>query len=170
MPEWAWVPAFLLRMDMFGQSLFLRFDSVLVTVGMALASFWLLLAGGGVVIADDAKASINNCDIQAGPCSEALNGRMVTLDIRPRPVKAMEDLAFKVSIDTGETLSEPAHIRLNMPAMDMGVNHVNLKMITPGVHEGHGVVVRCRSGIRTWKATVVLPGIGAVDFIFDVIY
>jgi hypothetical protein len=57
-----------------------------------------------------------------------------------------------------------------MPAMDMGKNRVTLKQTNSGTYEGRGVIVRCRSGRRTWKATVEFPELGTVDYIFDVIY
>ena len=36
--------------------------------------------------------------------------------------------------------------------------------------KGQGVIVRCPSGKRIWRATVTLPSIGNVDFTFDVVY
>lgn len=123
-----------------------------------------------VAIAENKNKSIINCDIQKGPCSLALKGRTITLDILPRPVKAMQELTFKVHLDGDTTHLTAPIIRLNMPAMDMGKNKVELKLNSSGVYEGKGVIVRCRSGRRTWKATVDFPDLGSVDFIFDVIY
>lgn len=140
------------------------------TLWLALTTICILLVAAGGVAADSDKSSMINCDIQDGPCTQSLDGRMVTLDIQPRPVKAMQDLTFKVSTDYKPALSASPLIRLNMPAMDMGKNQVSLKRVTPGVFQGVGVIVRCRSGRRTWKATVVMPELGTVDFIFDVIY
>ncbi|MEK6194555.1 MAG: hypothetical protein N2F24_10070, partial [Deltaproteobacteria bacterium] len=85
------------------------------------------------------------------------------------PVKAMQDLVFKVSI-TGASPTEPPHIDLGMPAMKMGPNRVVLKLTGPGTYEGSGVIVRCPSGKRTWFANVIVPESGEVKFIFDVIY
>ncbi len=111
-----------------------------------------------------------NCSIQDGPCIQEVNGHQVTLEVLPRPVKAMQDLIFKVTIDGDFSMSKPPHIDLNMPAMNMGRNRVSLKLNEKDVYEGSGVIVRCKSGHRTWRATVNLPGMGNVDFIFDVIY
>ncbi len=113
--------------------------------------------------------SMVNCAIQQGPCTRLLDGRQVTLDIQPRPVKAMTDLTFAVSIQ-GADEETAAHIELDMPAMHMGQNHVALKRNEKGVFVGQGVIVRCRSGIRTWRAKVVVAGLGAAEFIFDVVY
>ena len=38
------------------------------------------------------------------------------------------------------------------------------------VYRGEGVIVRCPSGRRTWKAKVTIPDVGSVEFVFDVIY
>lgn len=135
-------------------------------VGLFIVS---MLAAPGAVAEDKFKAMIN-CDLQKGPCSLTLAGRNVTLEVLPRPVTAMETLTFKVAITGGGAGLATPHIRLNMPAMDMGKNKVPLKLNDQGVYQGQGVIVRCRSGRRTWKATVDFPDLGAVDFIFDVVY
>jgi len=38
------------------------------------------------------------------------------------------------------------------------------------VYEGKGVIVKCPSGHRVWRATVTVPDLGKAEFIFDVIY
>jgi hypothetical protein len=116
-----------------------------------------------------ASESIINCDAHKGVCSQALGNLTVSLEISPRPVKAMQDLIFKVSI-TGPPLSKMPYIDLGMPAMKMGPNRVLLKRVSRGYYEGKGVIVKCPSGRRTWFANVVIPEAGEVKFIFDVIY
>ncbi len=111
-----------------------------------------------------------HCDIQRGPCTKHLAGGMtVTLDILPKPVKAMTDLKFQVTLSGGKPV-RAAYIDLGMPGMDMGPNRVDLRLVKDNVYEGEGVIVRCPSGRRTWKATVTLPETGKVEFLFDVIY
>jgi hypothetical protein len=92
------------------------------------------------------------------------------LEIHPRPVKAMRDLTFKVTVADFGKLSASPYIDLNMPAMDMGPNQVALKDLGEGVFEGRGVIVRCRSGRKTWRARIVLPNLGRADFVFDVVH
>lgn len=133
-------------------------------------SLLLIFAISGESIAAGKGHSQINCSIQDGPCIQEVNGHMVTLEVLPRPVKAMQDLIFKVTIDGNLTLSKPPHIDLNMPAMNMGRNRVSLKLNDKDVYEGSGVIVRCKSGHRIWRATVNVPGMGKADFIFDVIY
>lgn len=133
-------------------------------------SLLLLMLAPVAAKAEGKDKNLINCDIQKGPCTLSLDGRDITLDVLPRPVKAMQELTFKVRLGGGATGLALPHIRLNMPAMDMGKNKVPLKLNAQGQYEGKGVIVRCRSGRRTWKATVDFPDIGSVDFIFDVIY
>jgi hypothetical protein len=119
--------------------------------------------------ADPRSESSITCDIQKGPCTKELAGLTVTLDILPKPVTAMKDLKFQVTL-TGEKKTGAPCIDLGMPGMDMGPNRVELKRLKDDVFEGQGVIVRCPSGRRTWKATVTLPETGKVEFVFDVIY
>jgi len=130
-----------------------------------------ILVLGGQVAPQLALAgeSMINCDAHTGACSQSSGAITVSLEISPRPVKAMQDLVFKVSIE-GTTPASHPHIDLGMPAMKMGPNKVALKPTGPGAYEGTGVIVRCPSGKRTWFANVIIPESGEVKFIFDVIY
>jgi hypothetical protein len=100
----------------------------------------------------------------------------VTLDIFPKPVKAMKELTFRLTFD-GRELPDNPYIDLGMPGMAMGPNRVlmkrvgnNTSRVGNNTYEGQGVIVRCPSGQRTWKASVILPDAGVIDFVFDVIY
>jgi len=110
-----------------------------------------------------------NCDIHNNACTQTILDTHVTLDINPKPVKAMVELRFRLSL-TGKQPPEAPFIELGMPGMRMGPNRVELKSLGRGVYEGTGIIVRCPSGKRIWKATVTVPGVGAAGFIFDVIY
>ena len=139
-------------------------------------AFSLLILIGSLVLdgqlapqpAQAGEAMIN-CDAHTGACSQSSGAITVSLEIFPRPVKAMQDLVFKVSIE-GTTPASLPHIDLGMPAMKMGPNQVALKPIGPGTYEGTGVIVRCPSGKRTWFANVIVPESGEAKFILDVIY
>ena len=135
-----------------------------------LLSAGLLLAASAPATGQEGTGTVIDCDIQKGACEKIVAGTKVTLDIIPRPVQAMRDLTFRVTVADYERLSASPSIDLNMPAMDMGANQVRLKDRGDGVFEGRGVIVRCRSGHKTWRARVMLPGIGRADFIFDVVY
>jgi hypothetical protein len=109
------------------------------------------------------------CDVHAGPCRAHIAGTKVSLDIEPKPVKAMRDLTFTVTFAGGALVAAP-YIDLGMPNMNMGRNRVTLKQAGDLVYRGEGVIVRCPSGRRTWKAKVTVPEVGSVEFVFDVIY
>jgi hypothetical protein len=98
-----------------------------------------------------------------------LGKETVTLDITPRPVTAMQDSTFSVKISGNEPAQAP-YLDLGMPAMKMGPNRVLLKPTGNGAYSGKGIIVRCKSGRRTWFANVVVPGAGEAQFVFDVVY
>ena len=110
-----------------------------------------------------------NCNIQHNACEKQLSDCVITLDVNPKPVKAMQDLTFRVSLSGKEPEAVP-YIDLGMPGMDMGPNRVTLKAAGRGTYEGMGIIVRCPSGRKIWSAKVTVPGIGVVEFIFDVVY
>lgn len=115
-----------------------------------------------------------DCDIHRGPCTRPLDGGSVTLDIAPKPVRAMTDLTFRLTLagpaKPDMTPPDRPFIDLDMPDMFMGYNRIYLTREKPGVYAGTGVIVRCPSGIPTWKAVVTVPGAGEVTFVFDVLY
>jgi len=110
-----------------------------------------------------------NCDIQAGACVQALGEGSVSLEILPRPVTAMTDLTFRVTLERLSTDGDPG-IDLGMPGMSMGPNHVSLEKTPEGGYTGSGVIVRCPSGKSLWQADVSIPGAGTAAFLFDVVY
>ena len=139
---------------------------------MLLFLFLLALAAwlsSRAIAAGETPTTLTNCDIQLGPCTNTREGLAVTLDIFPRPVKAMKELTFRLTL-TGRELSDNPHIDLSMPGMAMGPNRVLMARVGSNTYEGQGVIVKCPSGRRTWKAAVTLPEAGVVDFVFDVIY
>lgn len=115
-----------------------------------------------------------NCDIQRGSCRQvADSGTAVELDILPKPVKALTELDFIVTIKRGGVPLKDALIDLDltMPGMFMGHNRPVLKQVKPGRYEGKGVITRCPSGGKTWQAEVTIEHDGKtaiVDFLFEV--
>jgi hypothetical protein len=130
-----------------------------------------LTAVPGYLSAGDKYQKMINCDLHQGACTQNLSGSTITLAVTPRPVKAMQDLLFQVSF-RGDPLpnAKLPYIDLGMPGMQMGPNRVQLKSAGNNTYEGRGVIVKCPSGRRTWRATVTVPDLGQIDFIFDVIY
>lgn len=122
----------------------------------------------GSACAQGAHSAVD-CAIQSGPCTKDLLGGRVSLDIVPKPVKAMCDLTFTVTFSGVKPANDP-FIDLGMPGMVMGPNRVKLRPVAEGLYQGTGVIVRCPSGRRTWNAAVTLPDQGVVEFVFDVVY
>ncbi|MBI2353684.1 MAG: hypothetical protein HYV06_01430 [Deltaproteobacteria bacterium] len=111
------------------------------------------------------------CDIDGGPCAKTVGGAYVILDIEPKPVKAMKELTFTVTLK-GMKEYEGLRLKLQMPGMFMGNNEVRLARSAGGRYTGKGVVPKCHSGKRVWSATVELPGStpAEVSFLFNVRY
>ena len=143
--------------------LIIPFSAVILTA--------FLLAGPARIAAGDKYQEMINCDLHQGACTQNLAGSTITLTVRPRPVKAMQDLLFQVTF-SGKlpSNSKLPYIDLGMPGMNMGPNRVQLESAGIATYEGQGVIVRCPSGRRTWQATVTIPDVGQTEFIFDVIY
>ena len=130
-----------------------------------------LTAVPGHLSAGDKYQEMINCDLHQGVCTQDLSGSTVSLAVTPRPVQAMQDLLFQVTFsDRLPPNTKQPYIDLGMPGMKMGPNRVQLKSTGNHTFEGRGVIVRCPSGRRTWRATITVPGFGHADFIFDVIY
>jgi FixH len=117
------------------------------------------------------------CDLAAGPCARAAAGAVVTLEIAPRPLRAMRDLELTVDARRGAVPVPDGvvEVALEMPGMYMGENRVRLAPIGGGRYRGRGVLVRCPSGRRTWSAEVTVaprePATAApirASFTFDV--
>ena len=131
----------------------------------------LLLAFSSSGNAGDKYRELINCDLHQGACARNLSGSTVTLAVTPRPVRAMQDLLFRVAFSAKlPPNAKLPYIDLGMPGMKMGRNRVQLKFAGSDTYEGRGVIVRCPSGRRTWRATITVPDFGQTDFIFDVIY
>ncbi len=108
-----------------------------------------------------------DCDIDKGPCTKRIDNIEIALDINPKPVEAMKELSFTVNL-RGSSGHEKLIIDLDMPGMYMGENRVLLKRSADGEFTGIGVIPRCPSGKRLWRATIEIPDIGKVDFLFNV--
>lgn len=113
------------------------------------------------------------CDIHAGACRKTVGGLDVVFDIRPKPVRSMNDLLFTLSLSSaGEPITDASvTVDLSMPGMRMGENRPVLTHKGNGVYEGAGVIVRCPSGKKVWIAEIAVLRRGetaGTSFVFEV--
>jgi len=134
-----------------------------------LSSLIVFLSANLIPASDGKDPKGVNCDIQHNACKKKLSDCTITFDVNPKPVKAMTDLTFRVSLSGKQPDADP-YIDLGMPGMDMEPNRVILKTAGKETYEGMGIIVRCPSGRKIWSAKVTVPGKGVVEFIFDVVY
>ena len=112
-----------------------------------------------------------DCDIQRGPCRlETKNGITVEFDVQPKPVTAMADLDFIIRLNKKSLPLNAVSVvlDLSMPGMTMGKNRPALKKVGDGRYEGRGVITRCMSGKKTWRAKVTIDDTGKNDIAFYV--
>jgi hypothetical protein len=121
------------------------------------------VALGAILGCSGARRGPAACDLQSGPCTlPAGPDVLVTLDVSPRPIRALAELTFTVEARRGaDPAAGAAEISLQMPGMFMGENRLALAAVGPGRHRGKGTVVRCGSGRRDWVAEVRLSPPGA---------
>lgn len=107
-----------------------------------------------------------DCDIQEGPCVSESGGLRIVFDALPKPVRSMQELTFRVEAEGLHT--ETLLLDLSMPGMRMGPNRVELRRAGDGSYEGKGVIVKCPSGRKLWKATVFLGDEQIAEFTYIV--
>jgi hypothetical protein len=112
------------------------------------------------------RGRLEACDLAAGPCTRALpGGGDVTVDLAPRPLRTMQELALRVELGPGASGVAPAggdvSVSFSMPGMEMGENRARVAATGPGRWEGKAVLVPCPSGRRGWVADVRVARPGA---------
>ncbi len=149
--------------------------TAVLTESRMLFAIWCMaicLVGCPVWAADPALPA--SCDIQHHACSmTTASGMVVRFDIQPKPVKTLSELRFIVSLLDKEKPVTDASVKLDltMPGMYMGKNTPDMKPGTNGRFEGKGVIPRCMSGRKTWKADVAVERGSirdAAGFVFEV--
>lgn len=115
----------------------------------------LLLSAGA---ADAGEIVQPDCRIDHGPCMNKVRDFTVTFELSPKPVKVMRELAFSVTVtEKGAVVNDASiSVSLTMPGMVMGTNTVILRSVGNGRYEGKGVIVRCPTGQKVWKAAVAV--------------
>jgi hypothetical protein len=114
------------------------------------------------------------CDIQIGSCiMRTSDGITIEFDIQPKPVAAMTESTFVVTVTrNGMPITDASvHLDLSMPHMFMGKNQPVMNHIKDNRYEGKGVIIRCASGRKTWQADVAVGSAGktaVAAFVFEV--
>jgi hypothetical protein len=114
-----------------------------------------------VALAVDAAAA---CDLGQGPCTRALDGGGdVTLELGPRPLRTMRELAVTAEVRGGEAAMADGEVKVffAMKGMQMGDNTSALAAAGAGRFTGRAVLVRCPSGRKDWTADVMVTQPGA---------
>ncbi len=114
------------------------------------------------------KGPAADCDPHADSCTKSAGEYVVTLDIMPKPVVHMKELAFDVSFEGKSPEADILVLDLSMPGMDMGKNRVELEKSMDSHYRGTGIIVRCASGKTLWKATLLLSDTLKPAFTFNV--
>ncbi|MEI6876899.1 MAG: hypothetical protein WCL50_17430 [Spirochaetota bacterium] len=108
-----------------------------------------------------------------GPVAKELeDGLLVQFEILPRPIKAMKDLVFSVTLSRAGKPVTDAELLLDltMPAMYMGKNSPVLTQAGAGRFEAKGLLPRCMSGDKRWQAELLIregTGTHRVVFLFE---
>jgi hypothetical protein len=113
-------------------------------------------------------AKERECNIHQGPCTVMAGNRSVTLNIEPKPVSAMKELTFSVTVSPCNKLPDTLLLDLSMPGMQMGNNQVTLVKKNACLYEGKGIIVRCMSGRTLWQVTVLSDELKNPAFTFNV--
>jgi hypothetical protein len=131
-------------------------------------------AASAVTARAASPAQVVSCDLQQASCIQKIGGAIsIEFDAQPRPITAMSESNFMVTLSRGGKPVTDAAVRLDlsMPGMFMGWNRLVLKQVTTGRYEGKGIITLCASGKKTWQADVTIDSAGTTTvagFIFEV--
>ncbi len=101
-------------------------------------------------------------------CTVTSGSHTVTLNIDPKPVSAMKELTFSVTVTPCNKLPDTLLLDLSMPGMAMGKNQVTLVKKSACTYEGKGIIVRCMSGRTLWQVTLLSDELNNPAFTFNV--
>ncbi len=153
-----------------------QFYDIMRVLRMFLATAVIPAALLIVVAAPAASAAetTRHCDIQNASCiMRTGDGMTIEFDVQPKPVAAMTESTFVVTVTRNGMPVTDASVQLDlsMPPMFMGKNQPVLKQSKNGRYEGKGVITRCASGRKTWQADVAVVSAGktaVAAFVFEV--
>lgn len=105
-----------------------------------------------------AAAAEADCDLGTGPCTRELGDFELTLDLAPRPPRAMSELAVRGRLVRAGAPVDGAEVVLSfaMVGMSMGENLARLAGGGGGRYQGKAILVRCGTGRRDWVVTAAV--------------
>ncbi len=119
--------------------------------------FWIFAVFLSACIKQGRESEID-CDIHKSHCFKSIGDISVIFDCNPKPVKSMSEIIFSVTLKEKDKPIPDASVEiyLTMPGMFMGENRILLVHKEKGRYEGKGVIMRCPSGKRIWKADIII--------------
>jgi hypothetical protein len=94
-------------------------------------------------------------NMHEGACTIKAGNHTITLNMEPKPVKAMKEITFSLTVIPCDKLPDKLMLDLSMPGMQMGKNQVLLEKKGACFYEGKGIIVRCMSR-RTLRQVTIL--------------
>ncbi len=107
-------------------------------------------------------------NMHEGACTIKAGNHTITLNIEPKPVKAMKELTFSLTVIPCDKLPDKLMLDLSMPGMQMGKNQVPLVKKGTSFYEGKGFIVRCMSRRTLWQVTILSDALKNPAFTFNV--
>ena len=96
------------------------------------------------------------CRLEAAPCAVALpDGRSVTVDLGPRPLRAGLPLEWRVAVSDGTPVDR---IEIAGISMNMGLTQVPVTPEGGGTWTARASLPVCTSAAMRWRADVLLGG------------
>ncbi|NMW19163.1 MAG: hypothetical protein HKK66_09100 [Chlorobiaceae bacterium] len=108
-----------------------------------------------VIMISDSRLMAKESNIHDGPSTIKAGNHIVTLTIEPRPVCAMKELTFNLTVTPCDKMPDRLLLDLSMPGMQMGKNQVTLFKKSASLYEGEGIIVRCMSRQTLWQVTIL---------------
>lgn len=121
-----------------------------------------------LILISGSRLMAKECNIHEGPCTITSGNHTVTLNIDPKPVKAMKELTFSLTVTPSDKLPDKLLLDLSMPGMQMGRNQVTLVKKNATLYNGRGIIVRCMSRQTLWQVTILSDELKNPAFTFNV--
>ncbi len=120
------------------------------------------------MLISDSGLMAKESNIHQEPSTIMAGNHSITLNIEPKPVKAMQELSFSLKVTPCDKLPDKLLLDLSMSGMEMGKNRVTLVKKSACFYEGKGIIVRCMSRRTLWQLTILSDKLKNPVFTFHV--